>query len=99
VEGAPKIVGGSPAKVHCTINIVGKANFLQSPQISNPQILWLIALSQIRKFLRYASQQIANPQIFIINPQIATPQISKTIQLCLKTVLKVVFYMIFMYTF
>jgi hypothetical protein len=45
--------------------------FLKSPQIANPQILGLISLSQILKFLKYASPQIANEQIFMINPQIA----------------------------
>jgi hypothetical protein len=39
----------------------------------------------------YASQQIANPQIFIINPQITNPHnlYKKPPQLCLKKVLKV----------
>jgi hypothetical protein len=32
-------------------------------QTANPLILGLIQLSQIRRFLRYASPQIANPQI------------------------------------
>ncbi len=35
-------------------------NFLVSPQIVNPQILGLISQSQIRKFLKCASPQIAN---------------------------------------
>jgi hypothetical protein len=35
-----------------------------------------ISLSQIRKFPRWASPQIAKPQLFIINPQIANSQIS-----------------------
>jgi hypothetical protein len=48
--------------------------FFLSPQIANPQILGLISLSQILKFLRYASPQIANEQIFVINPQIANQQ-------------------------
>jgi hypothetical protein len=46
------------------------------PQIANPQILGLITLSQIRKFLRWASPQIANRQIVIINPQIPNLQTS-----------------------
>ncbi len=43
-----------------------------SPQIANPQILWLIPQSQNLKFLRYASPQIANPQsvTFAEGPQI-----------------------------
>jgi hypothetical protein len=45
--------------------------FCFSPQIANPQILGLNQQSQIRKFLMYAS-----PQISLINPQIANPQIS-----------------------
>jgi hypothetical protein len=40
-------------------------------QIANPQTLGLIPLSQIRKSLGCASPQIANPQIFMINLQIA----------------------------
>ncbi len=39
----------------------------KSLQITNPQILRLISLSQILEFLRCASQQIAKPQ-FLINP-------------------------------
>ncbi len=46
--------------------------YFRSSQIANPQILELIPLLQIRKFLRYASPQIANPQI--ANPQIANLQ-------------------------
>ncbi len=60
-------------------------------QMAKPQFLRLIPLSQIRKFLRCASPQIAIAKIFMIQPQIANPQIStkycKT--LCLKIVLKV----------
>jgi hypothetical protein len=41
-----------------------------SLQIDNHQILGLIPLVQIRKFLRCASPQISNSQIFMINPQI-----------------------------
>ncbi len=68
---------------------VGKS---QSPQIAIPQIPGLILLSQIHKFLRYASMHIANSQTFMINRQIANPQIStNTTQLCLKAVFKVVF--------
>jgi hypothetical protein len=40
------------------------SKLLLSPQITNPQFLGLILLSQIRKFLRWAGQQNANPQIF-----------------------------------
>jgi hypothetical protein len=57
----------------CTLYNRGwKANFYKSLQIANLQILGLILLSQIRKFLRCASPQIANPQIFMINPQISS---------------------------
>jgi hypothetical protein len=67
--------------------------FFKSPQIANPQILRLNLQSQIRKFLWYASPQIVNMQIFIMN---CKSQIRKflqnTVQLCLKTVLKVVFF-------
>jgi hypothetical protein len=43
-------------------------------QIANPQILRIIPLLQIRKFLRSARPQIANPQFFMINPQITNLQ-------------------------
>ncbi len=69
----------------------GQANFFLSPQIVNSQILVLILLSQIRKYLRYASPQIANLQIFMNNPEIANPLIQNTALLYLATVLKVVF--------
>ncbi len=46
------------------------------PQNENPQILGLIPLLQIYTFLRFASPQIANSQVLMINPQIANPQIS-----------------------
>jgi hypothetical protein len=63
--------------VQCFLLVIGgQANFCWKSQIANPQILVLIPLSQIRNFLRYASPQIANPQIFMIIPQIANPQIS-----------------------
>ncbi len=57
---------------------------------------------QVRKFLRHASPQTANPKILIINSQIANPLIStNTTQLCLKRVLNVVFLHVFfiMYKF
>jgi hypothetical protein len=54
---------------------MGKLTYVKSPQIANPQILGLIPLLQIRKFLRCTSPQIANPQIFMIKPQIANPKI------------------------
>jgi hypothetical protein len=40
-------------------------------QIANPKILGLIPMSQIGTIFWCASPQIANPQIFMINPQIA----------------------------
>jgi hypothetical protein len=43
---------------------VGKQTFFSRPQITNPQILGPMALSQLCKILRYASPQIANLQIF-----------------------------------
>jgi hypothetical protein len=39
--------------------------------IGNLQNLGLIPLPQIRKFLRRASLQIANPQILMVHPKIA----------------------------
>jgi hypothetical protein len=44
--------------------------------VRKSQILEFNPLSQIRKFLRYASSQILNPQLSLINSQIANPQIS-----------------------
>ncbi len=41
---------------------VGTQIIFVSPQNANPQILGLIPQSQIRKFLKCASPQIANPQ-------------------------------------
>jgi hypothetical protein len=54
----------------------GQANLIKIPQITNWQILMIIPLLQISKCLRCASPQIANPQIFMLNRQIANPQIS-----------------------
>jgi hypothetical protein len=51
-------------------------NFCLSPQMAIPQILGLIQQSQIRKFLRHASPQTANPQIFMLYLQIANLQVS-----------------------
>jgi hypothetical protein len=55
-----------------------------SPQIANRQILGLIPLSQIRKFLRYASQQIANLPVCVINPQISTKYCTTLFQIIFK---------------
>ncbi len=78
------------------INRDGLANFFfksanrKSAQFSGP--------IRTRKFLRYPSSQTSNPQIVIINRQIPNPQIStKSSQLCLKTVIKSSFYLIFYY--
>jgi hypothetical protein len=57
-------------------------------QIANPKILGLVPLPQIRKFLRYASPQIENPQTFMIISQIAKQRenfLQNTAQLCLDT--------------
>jgi hypothetical protein len=47
--------------------LLSKAHFfcpqITSPQIATPKILGLIPQTQIRKFLRCVSLQIANPQI------------------------------------
>jgi hypothetical protein len=76
----------------------GSQTFFKGPQIANPKILGLIPLSQIRKVLRCVGSQIANQQIFINNSQIENPQNSfKTAQLCLKTVIKVVYLQDFYY--
>jgi hypothetical protein len=46
-----------------------KQSFVKSPQIGNWQIFGHIRLSQIRKFVRCASPQIANPQVlWLIKP-------------------------------
>ena len=49
---------------------------LKSPKIASSQIPWLIPLSQTHKFLKCFSPQTENPQIVMIIPQIATPQVS-----------------------
>ncbi len=79
-----------PQEIYC-ISRGGQANFYLSPQIVNSQILVLILLLQIRKYLRYASPQIANLQIFMNNPEIANPLIQNNALLCLAKFLKVVF--------
>jgi hypothetical protein len=40
----------------CMADRGGQANFFWSPQITNPQILWLIPQSKIRKFLKGIDQ-------------------------------------------
>ncbi len=55
---------------------VVKQSFYHGPLIANPQMLWFTPLLQIHKLLRYASQQIANPQLFKINAKFSNPQIS-----------------------
>jgi hypothetical protein len=42
---------------------MGAQTFFVSPQLANPQIRGLLPQSQIRKFLRCASPQIAKPKI------------------------------------
>ncbi len=42
----------------------GQANFFKSLKIANQPVFGLIPLSQILKFLRYASPLIANPNLF-----------------------------------
>jgi hypothetical protein len=74
---------------------LGYANFFKSPQTANSQILGFPPLSQIRKFLRCASLQIANPPIFMIYQQIADSSnfykiLHNTVSK-VKTVLKVAF--------
>jgi hypothetical protein len=68
----------------------GQANFFSKTANRKSAIFGLIPQSQIRKFLRCASWHIANLQIFMINSQIRT-FLRNSAQLCLKTVLKVVF--------
>ncbi len=81
---------------------MGEQTFLKVRKSQNRELLdsWRCRKSAnflgvtVRKLLKYDSPQIANLQIFITNPQIKKPQISKflhTAQLCLKTVRKVVF--------
>jgi hypothetical protein len=62
-----------------SLSEVGKANFLISPQIANLQIIELIPLSQICKFL------------WVIRKSQICKFLQNNAQLCLKTVLKVVF--------
>jgi hypothetical protein len=56
------------------VNIIdGKTNFIlksANRKFANSWAHSAIANPQIRKFLRYASPQIENPQIFMNNPQI-----------------------------
>jgi len=57
---------------------VDKQRIFLSPQVANSQnsSAHFFPLLQIRKFIRCASPQIANPKIFMISPQTANPQIS-----------------------
>ncbi len=64
---------------------VGRQTFFKS---ANP-------LSQIRKFIWRVSPFAKNQQIFMINPQISKFQ-QNTVQLCLKMVLKVVYFFNFL---
>jgi hypothetical protein len=57
-------------------HIGGRANFLFQDANRKSVNFGFIPQAQIRKFLGYASPQIANPQYFMINPQIANLQIS-----------------------
>ncbi len=61
---------------------MGKKTFFLSA-IANLKNSRVHSLLQIRKFLRCASPQTADPQIFILNPQIRK-FLQKTAQLCLK---------------
>jgi hypothetical protein len=71
---------------------VGKQTFF-----SNPQILKLILQSQNPKLFRCASPQIANPQIFMTNPQIVNTQIiTKYLQLSPKSPKSCLFKTIFL---
>jgi hypothetical protein len=47
----------------------GQANFFKSLKIANQPVFGLIPLSQILKFLRYASPQIENPHLFLLKHQ------------------------------
>jgi hypothetical protein len=51
----------------------GQGNFFKGLQNTNQQVLGLILLLQIRKFLRCASPQILKPKIFMIDQQITNP--------------------------
>jgi hypothetical protein len=55
---------------------VGKQIFLNVRKSQIHKFLGLFRYCKSANFLGNASPQIANPQIFIIDPQIATPQIS-----------------------
>ncbi len=59
-----------------------QANFFWSPQTANPEILVLIPLPQIRKFLRRAHPQIESSEIFMNNLRITNMQSSSESQLC-----------------
>ncbi len=76
------------------MNSDGRANFCLKSANRKSAILGLILQYHIRIFFRCASPKIANPQIFMINPQIANLQI-----LCLMTVLKADFKNIFFFFF
>ncbi len=61
------------------------------------QTFYKVSKSQIRKFLRYARPQTANPQILLMIRKVNIRKFLQNIaQLCLKTVLKVVFLLDFL---
>ncbi len=71
---------------------VGKQSIVKSPQIANLQILGLIPLSEILKFLTCAGRQIANPQFFLLIRKSQFRRfLQNAAQLCLQKVLKVLF--------
>jgi hypothetical protein len=71
--------GKSPTRIWILAKVGMQIYFCWSANPQIPQILGLIMQSQIRKFLRFASLQIANPRIaknIQYVPQIANRQIT-----------------------
>jgi hypothetical protein len=64
---------------------VGKQTFFKSSQITYLHIYGLIPLSQVRKFLRCAGLQIANPQIFKFHKKLIRKCLQNTAKICLKS--------------
>jgi hypothetical protein len=60
----------------------GQANFFLKSANRKPANSWAHSAIAIRKFLRCASLQIANPQIFMIYLQVANLQIPTICHIC-----------------
>ncbi len=79
-------------QIQCTCTIGGQTTFFWSPQITNPQVLGLIPLTQIHKFPRCSSKIKKSANfLWFVRQSLIHQFWQNTAQLCLKTVLKVAY--------